>query len=177
MLHLKMWSAIVPAAWLLVPVGSLLLAAFCATPPEEDQSLEKTAVEEVIRNSIGWALDKDVDLLYRSIAQDAGFFIFHPDSRSTITGFEAFKGMVEKVFMNDAFKATGFEVRDLKISLSGSATVAWFSAILDDHGEWDGKPSSWINTRWTGVLEKRDGRWVIVQMHFSFATDQMKAEG
>jgi hypothetical protein len=26
------------------------------------------------------------------------------------------------------------------------------------------------------VLEKRDGAWVIVQMHFSFASDKVRAE-
>jgi len=133
-----------------------------------------SAVKEVIHHSIGWAMDKDVDLLYRSVARDADFFIFHPDSRSTIRGFKAFQGMVEKVFMNDAFKATGFDVRDLAITFSESGSVAWFSAILDDHGEWDGTPSSWTDTRWTGVLEKRDAGWVIVQMHFSFASDSME---
>ncbi|MEW5983137.1 MAG: nuclear transport factor 2 family protein [Acidobacteriota bacterium] len=35
-----------------------------------------------------------------------------------------------------------------------------------------GQPASWEDTRWTGVLEKRDGRWVIVQQHFSFATEE-----
>jgi len=161
MLNLKVWSAIVPAALLLVPACSLVMLACCAPGPDKDRSEERAAVKEVIGNSIGWALDKDVDLLYRSVARDADFFIFHPDSRSTITGF-------------DAFKATGFEIGDLKITFSETATVAWFSAILDDHGEWGGTPSSWIDTRWTGVLEKRDGRWVIAQMHFSFASDLME---
>lgn len=27
--------------------------------------------------------------------------------------------------------------------------------------------------RWTGVLEKRDGRWVIVQMHGSLEADKV----
>jgi hypothetical protein len=43
-------------------------------------------------------------------------------------------------------------------------------------GEWNGKPSCWKDTRWTGVLEKREGRWVIVQMHFSFAKDKVLQE-
>ena len=73
--------------------------------------------------------------------------------------------------MDDTFKATGFDVRDMRVNLSRSGDVAWYSAILDDFGEFRGKAYSWVNTRWTGVLEKRDGNWVIVQMHFSFASD------
>jgi hypothetical protein len=42
--------------------------------------------------------------------------------------------------------------------------------MLDDVNEWEGKPLSWENTRWTGVAEKRNGQWKIVQQHFSFAT-------
>lgn len=41
--------------------------------------------------------------------------------------------------------------------------------MLDDINEWKGQPANWENTRWTGVLEKRDNNWIIVQMHFSFA--------
>ena len=44
--------------------------------------------------------------------------------------------------------------------------------MLDDMNEWKGQPANWENTRWTGVTEKRDGKWVIVQQHFSFAVEQ-----
>jgi hypothetical protein len=47
--------------------------------------------------------------------------------------------------------------------------VAWFFCILDDINEWKGQPANWENTRWSGVLEKRSGRWVMAQQHFSFA--------
>jgi hypothetical protein len=30
----------------------------------------------------------------------------------------------------------------------------------------------WDNCRWTGTLEKRGGKWVVVQMHFSFPKDE-----
>jgi ketosteroid isomerase-like protein len=135
-----------------------------------DATSEQAAIEKVIRASIEWAIDKDKDLLFDSVAQDAGFFIFHPDSASTIAGFDAFKNMVEGFFMNDGFKATGSEIKDLQIHLARSGEVAWYSAYLDDFGEWQGKPTRWVNTRWTGVLEKREGKWVIAQMHFSFAS-------
>lgn len=76
----------------------------------------------------------------------------------------------EKFWMNPDFKAIGYEIKDLKINISKSGDVAWWYCMLNDINEWKEKPASWENTRWTGVLEKRDNKWVIVQMHFSFAT-------
>jgi hypothetical protein len=47
--------------------------------------------------------------------------------------------------------------------------VDWFSCLLDDLNTFKGEPAEWRDARWTGVVEKRDGRWVIVMQHFSFA--------
>ncbi len=137
---------------------------------------EKAAIARVIRTSIEWALTKDTRALYDCCARDSSFFIFHPDSKSTITGFDAFRAMCERVFMDPRFKATDSRFKDLRIHLSRSGDVAWYSCLLDDHGTWDGRPSGWDDARWTGVLEKRGGRWVIAQMHFSLASDKVAAE-
>lgn len=136
---------------------------------------ERAVVEKTIRDAIGWALTKDRARLEDIMAHDAAFFIFHPDSKSTVHGWQSFEKMIP-VFMDPRFKATRFDVRDLVTTFSRTGTVAWYSAILEDCGEWEGKPSCWKDTRWTGVLEKRDGRWVIVQMHFSFAKDKVLEE-
>jgi ketosteroid isomerase-like protein len=137
---------------------------------------ERAAIEKAVRASIGWALTKDRPLLERVLAHDADLFIFHPDSKSTVVGWDAFVKLFD-VWMDPRFKATRFDVRELRITRSRSGDVAWFSAILDDCGEWDGKPSCWQDTRWTGVLEKREGSWRIVQMHFSFAADRAAGAG
>jgi ketosteroid isomerase-like protein len=140
--------------------------------PTTDDAAEKAKVAQAIHDSIEWPYpEKNLERLYSAVAKDSSFFIFHPDSKSTIVGFDAFRNLVEKVFMNPGFKATGSDIRDLRVNLSRSGEVAWFSAILDDFGEDNGKPYAWLNTRWTGVLEKREGKWLIVQMHFSFASD------
>ncbi len=133
---------------------------------------DRAIVQQVIHDAIGWALTKNKARLFDIMAHDDDFFIFHPDSKSTIIGFEPFRQLAERVWMSDAFKATDYAIRDLRINFSESGTVAWYAGLLDDHGEWKGKPSGWDNCRWTGVLEKRNGQWAIVQMHFSLATDQ-----
>ncbi len=80
------------------------------------------------------------------------------------------------LWMDERFIATKTEVRDFRCHFGSDGGVAWFSAILDDCFTWDGQPGCWADTRWTGVLEKRDGRWQIMQMHFSFAADRVAAE-
>ena len=139
-----------------------------------ERSRDRAVVEQTVRDSIGWALTKDRALLERIIAHDADLFIFHPDSKSTVVGWDAFAKNVS-FWMDPRFKATSFDVRALRVTFARSGDVCWFSAMLEDLAEWDGKPTGWKDTRWTGVLEKRAGTWVIVQMHFSFASDRTPA--
>jgi len=130
---------------------------------------DREQVEKAIHDAIGWALTKDLDRLFSIMAQDDDFFIFHPDAKSTVTGFEMFRQTAEKSWMNPAFQATDYAIRDLRVKFAEAGNAAWYACFLDDHALWNGKPIGWDNARWTGTLEKRGGRWVIVQMHFSFA--------
>ena len=149
------------------------LFTFCQSIKENkaiDTEAEIASITDAIHNTIGWAKTKDIDLLYSIIANDPNFIEIHPSER-VVVGFEEFK-KAEAFWMDPRFKAVGYETKDLKITLSRSGDVAWFYCILDDMNEWDGEPANWMNTRWTGVLEKRDGKWRMVQQHFSFASNE-----
>ena len=43
---------------------SVVMFVSCCQQPEVDMNAEKTKIEEVVKNSIGWALTKDTALLY-----------------------------------------------------------------------------------------------------------------
>lgn len=153
-----------------------ILLSFTTSPSalgtrEEDRAI----IEEIVRDCIGWALTKDRPRLESILAHDEDFFIFHPDWEGTVVGWEAFAKLFN-LWLDPRFKATHMDIRDLRINFSDGGDVAWYSCILDDCYEWDGEPGCWKDTRWTGVLEKREGSWVIVQMHFSFASDKVLAE-
>jgi ketosteroid isomerase-like protein len=157
-----------------VAVALYLTLGVCSSVnAKPDLAAEKVRVEKVIRASIEWAMNKDTALLYRSFANDSTLFWFSPDNAGTIRGFDAFKQQVEQIFMNPAFKAVGSEFKDLDVHFSHSGDVAWYACILNDRNTWNGQPANWENVRWTGVLEKRDGNWVIVQMHFSHSEENM----
>ncbi len=156
----------------------VLAAVLCSTPSwaqaRPDAAKERAVVEETIHGNICWAMTKDRALCERTMAHDADLFIFNPDSKPTIGWDELAKNFA--VWMDPRFKAVACDIRDLRVTFGPSRDVAWWSAMLDDLGEWDGKPGGWKDTRWTGVLEKRNGAWVIVQMHFSHAADRVRAE-
>jgi hypothetical protein len=140
-----------------------------------DTKSEKAAITKVIHDSIAWALTKDRALQEGTMAQDADLFYFWTHSKSTVIGWDQHEKLF-KIWMDPRFKATLTEVRDLRIWISHSGDVAWYSALLDDLGEWDGKQVGARDIRWTGVLEKRGAKWVIVQMHASIAADAAKEE-
>jgi hypothetical protein len=143
----------------------------------DDAEKEKAEVAKAIETSIKWCFpDKSRERLYGSVVNDSTFFMFQPDSRATIKGFEHFQRFAERVFMVDECQPKGSTIKDLRVNLSRSGDVAWFSCLLDDWGEWAGTPWNWKDTRWTGVLQKTDGRWVMMQQHFSMAEDAVRAE-
>jgi ketosteroid isomerase-like protein len=150
--------------------GLILILCSCNnTVKQTDRKTEMEAVKTSIHATIGWAKNKDFNLLYNNISNDSDYLEVDPGSR-LIRGFDQFKKN-ETFWGNPEFKAIRYDIRDLKINLSENGDVAWFFCMLDDINEWKGQPACWMNTRWTGVLEKRKGKWTMVQMHFSFAKD------
>ena len=139
------------------------------------RSLDKTndeyKIAKIIHDSFRWALTKDRPLFESIFAKDNDFFTYYPDSKSTVVGWKQFEKFLES-WMDPRNKAKGFDIRDLRIVISKKGEVAWFSAIVDDEGEFNGKPWGARDIRWTGVLEKRGGSWKICQQHMSEANDK-----
>ena len=138
--------------------------------PTQNKAEAEREIRQILHDSFGWALTKDRALFESIFARDEDFFTFYPDS-STVTGWSQFERFLDG-WMDPRSKATGFDIRNLRIVISRMGDVAWFSAVVDDEGEFDGKPWGAKDIRWTGVLERRDGGWKICQQHMSEANDR-----
>jgi len=128
---------------------------------------DRHKVEIVLNNVFGWAVTKDFDLFFKSIADDSDFISVTPYKRVKFGVGDVKKDTA--FWSNPDFKAIRHDLRDLRIKFSRSGDVAWFFCVLDDINEIKGQPANWENVRWTGVVEKRDGKWRVVQQHFSYA--------
>ena len=135
-----------------------------------ERTLIITEIDRILHDAFGWALTKDRALFESIFANDEDFFSYFQDSKSTSTSWKQFAKFLD-IWMDPRNVSKGFEIRNLRIVISENETVAWFSAIVDDEGEFDGEPWGSKNIRWTGVLENRRGSWQICQQHLSQATD------
>lgn len=132
---------------------------------------DEAEITKVLYDSFGWGLTKDRERFECVFAKDEDFFTYYPNSKDTVVGWSQFEKFLEQ-WMDPRNKVIGFDIRDLRLVISRTGEVAWFSAVVDDEGEWDGKPWGSKDIRWTGVVEKRKGQWVIVQQHMSTAADK-----
>lgn len=135
-----------------------------------DTSGNFSAVKHSIEQAIGWAIDKDFEAMYNLWAEDMFHFWLFSDSK--VIGLENFKRYSD-VWKDPDFRGTSFEFRDLRIVFSRAGDVAWYSCYIDDCSSYKGKESCLKDVFQTGVLEKRDGRWVHVLMHGSYAIDKI----
>ena len=125
----------------------LLLLCLISAPLQAGQS-EPTdhpdygIVKGVIEDSIGWAIDKDLDRLLEVFANDDDLLIWWVGSNGGADGIDDLKRTAETVWMKSDFKATRFEFRNVRIRFSKDGTTAWFSCHLDDCGIWKGRSSA-----------------------------------
>lgn len=58
-------------------------------------------------------------------------------------------------------------IRDLNVNVGPSKDVAWYYHLLDAEIKSNGSITKWKGARFTGVLKKENGHWVMAQTHVS----------
>ncbi len=157
--------------FILISIVLLFLSGFTGSIASQETALQDyEAVKKTIEQAIGWAIKKDFDAMYR--LWDENLFHFWLFSDSQIIGLDNFKSYSEQ-WKDPDFHGTRFKFKDLRIVFSRSGDVAWYSCFLDDCSSFKGRESCLENVFQTGVLEKKDGRWVHTLMHGSYPVDKI----
>jgi uncharacterized protein (TIGR02246 family) len=160
---------------LIVPLVFLLCFAFgCQKQAEEvaeeakpvvDIEAEKTAVKTLIDEWLHCFETEDTETFSNIIAHDPDMVNFGTDAAERWVGWEALQDSVQKQF--ESTENVIVSTKDQVIFVHKAGEVAWFSLLVDMEGLAQGEPFSSEGMRLTGVFEKRDGNWVVVQIHGS----------
>lgn len=109
---------------------------------------------------------KDIKRLSEIIAQDTDMVFFGTDENERWAGWEVVKEALMKQFT--AFSEIDVQTHNTVVHVAPNGHTAWFSlqryisVIEKDSVE------SGMKTRVTGVFEKRNGTWKLVQYHSSY---------
>lgn len=145
-----------------------------ASPMDEpDRTAEQRAARaeeleaaEAVIDRFGYMWEgEDMDTFDEIIAQDPDMIVIGTDTAEYIIGYEDFRQIRQEQF--DSFENVEFSVNNRDVRLSQGGTVAWFSEVFDLFIMAEDNPVHLRDLRLSGVLEKRDGDWKIVQLHTS----------
>ena len=107
----------------------------------------------------------DHKMFAETMAHDSDMVTFGTDASERWVGWDGLQKSVKNQF--DAFDILNVKRLNKKLNLSNSGEVAWFSEIVDWEFLADGKKQIIEGVRYTGVMEKRENEWKIVQFHSS----------
>jgi ketosteroid isomerase-like protein len=130
-----------------------------------DLDLEKEKVELVLEKYVIANEKQDIELVHEIWAAESDIVVFGTNSDEKIIGWEDIQRVLQRQF--DTFEDTYISVRDQVININETGNTAWFSEIMNYNYIYQGEAKQFEGLRFTGVLEKKDGEWYIVQSHIS----------
>lgn len=158
---------------LVIPLVFLLCFAFsCQQPVEEvpeepvvDIEAEKARVKVALDEWIQAFETENMELLSKLISHDPDVVMIGTDTAEYWVGWEVFKESQQRWFdTTDPAKAS---IRNQAIKVHKSGEVAWVSQLLDWTVKTEGEEFTYEGARFTGVLEKQNDNWILVQFHAS----------
>lgn len=127
-------------------------------------SQTENEVKDFLARQIQAFAKKDLNALMSMLAPDASVVMLGngPDERWVGPA------EIKKAYENQMAQYKSETIKLVRTSIGAEQNIAWFAtqALVDEVKEPTGKATLRIN--WSGVLQKRDGKWLLVQSHFSF---------
>lgn len=155
---------VIPAAIALTLISGAR-AAEGGKPPSAEKGGEMAAVKAVVMASIGAWDRKDAAAILAPSVKDADAVTFGTDAAEYWVGYDALKAAVEKQCR--AMESQKTTVRDLRVKMLAGGKAAVVTYLLDAEGRSSGEAYAVKGMRVTAVLEKRQGKWLLVSSHGS----------
>jgi len=148
-----------------------ILAAGCtpaSEPAQKAPPVDLTAEEAAARAVVDmwqqmWETE-DMALFDEAFSHDPDMIIFGTDAAEYWVGYETARESIEYQF--SVFEDTNGTLRNQVVKVHESGEVAWFSEMMDMEVTSGGERVE-LTIWFSGVLEKRNDGWKIVQFHAS----------
>ena len=128
-------------------------------------SKTETAVMNVVRKWFEAFAKGDIVGVLAFVAQDPGVVVIGTGKEDKCIGLTELKTAAERAFA----ETKGASVKIGWHSVSTASSLAWVAADVTFQGK-TSKGDIYLPLRYTGILEQRGNKWLIVQSHDSLPT-------
>jgi len=161
---------------LVIPLVILLCFTFgcqqyyeeVAEEPAVDVEAEKANIRTVLDQYAEAWKSSNIDHFSKIFSHDVDMVIF--DSQKRYVGWEAWQERLQNSI--ELIEDVNVTFREYSIKVHPSGTIAWLSAFEDATWTLEGQPDEVTGMRITWVLEKIEGKWIIVEGHWSVSEQE-----
>ncbi|MCF8347453.1 MAG: nuclear transport factor 2 family protein [Bacteroidales bacterium] len=154
-------------SYLLISFIALALVFSSCQDCEQQTSLkdDQLAIENLLEQYIIANERQDFDLIQDIWAPDSDIILYGTDSEDQLMGWINIKKAVKNQFSQ--ISETYISVSDQFIKINCSGNTGWFAERLNYNFIYKGEAHTYSGLRFTGVVEKIEGKWMLVQAHLS----------
>lgn len=153
------------ALYLLAVLG-LLFTTACSDCKEETKQIDEIAkVENILEKYLIASENRDFQTIESIWAPGDSIMLFGTDSHEKLMGWQSIRNAFRKQF--NTISNTYISISDRYIKINCSNNTAWFAIIMNYNFIHNDVAHSFEGVRFTGVLEKQDEKWLMVQGHLS----------
>lgn len=133
--------------------------------PEVDFDKELSDIRSVLEQYELARESEDFSTVEQIWASDDDIVLFGTEGDEQLVGFSEIRKAMSRQF--DEVENTLINISDQKIKISKDGNMAWFSEVLDYNFIYQGEYMSFEGIRFTGVMQKLEDKWQLVQAHLS----------
>jgi SnoaL-like protein len=143
----------------------LIFTATCDRNIKTDCKNDKEAIENLLENYILANENQDFELIEEIWGTEDDIILYGTDSDERLMGWKNIKAAIKEQFgyITDTYISASNQF----IKLNCTGNTAWFAETLNYNYMYQGEANSYEGLRFTGVVEKIDEKWVLVQAHLS----------
>lgn len=145
---------------------TLLMLSSCSNCDKDLNLMDETvAIENVLEKYIIANENQDFELTEQIWAPNPDIILYGTDSDDRLMGWTNIRAAIKDQFSQ--ISDTYISASDQFIKLNCTGNTAWFAETLNYNFVYQEEARSYEGLRFTGVMEKLDGEWKIVQAHLS----------
>jgi ketosteroid isomerase-like protein len=167
---------------LLLILSSVFLAISCNNEAEHDRehdgtidlAQEKLEVSQILDKLAAATESGNFEMIEEIWLPSKDALLIGTDSGEKLEGWEEISKAIKNQF--GTFEETLISITDQTIWIHEDASIAWFFEEVNYNFVFEEKAMAFEGIRFTGIMQKVDGKWRLVQQHLSIPAEPVMVQ-